>query len=40
MAEEVEEEEEEFHCEGLKLNLASSLTMHSFVHVLFEIMNG
>jgi hypothetical protein len=30
MAEEEEEEEEEFHCEVLNLNLAPSLTMHSF----------
>jgi hypothetical protein len=28
--EEEEEEEEEFHFEGLNLNLAPSLTMHSF----------
>jgi hypothetical protein len=30
MAEKEKEEEEEFHCEGLNLNLAPSLTMHSF----------
>jgi len=33
--EEKEEEEEEFHCEGLNLNLAPSLTMHSFLFMCY-----